>query len=152
MDPPACAAEFERFRQFKQDTGIRRKVVAWEDDDAVPGSDVPNGIKRRIKLEHRIDRIAHLSLVGDADEFPVRHIKATNTECQIFVSLRDETAAVLEEANEAVRRSLPGKTTFRVPSEYRVPVLAKPAESASDEASTSQPTNFTAAGVTTHLG
>ncbi|MCP4965200.1 MAG: hypothetical protein GY926_08180 [bacterium] len=141
IGPQACAADFERLRQFKQDTGIRRKVVTREDVDVVPGSDAPDRVKRRIELEHRIDRITHISLVGDADEFPVRYIKATNTECQSFVSLHDEIAAVLDEVNEAVRRSLPGQTTFRVPSEYSVPVLSKPAESVSDEASTSQPTN-----------
>jgi hypothetical protein len=80
MGPQAWMDSLQRFCSYKQDTGIRAKVVTIEDAASEPGVDLPDRIKRRIEREHRVDGVSLVMLVGDADQFPVRYIKAINTE------------------------------------------------------------------------
>jgi len=80
MGPESWRDSMERFCQYKQDTGISSAVVTCEAAEAGPGVDAPDRIKRRIEHEHRVNGARLVLLVGDADRFPVRYIKATSTE------------------------------------------------------------------------
>lgn len=101
MGPQAWVDSLEWFRQYKQDTGIRSKVVTREDAEGEAGSDVPDRIKRCIEREHRVNGITQVLLVGDADQFPVRYVKATNTEWGAIWYASDLYYADLYDANGA---------------------------------------------------
>ena len=81
MGPAAWKDTLDRFARYKRDTAIPTKVVTIEDAGAgTPGVDLPDRIKRCIEREHRMAGTRWVLLVGDADRFPVRYIRAVNTE------------------------------------------------------------------------
>ncbi len=81
MGPAAWKGTLDRFAQYKADTAMPAKVVTIEDAESqMPGVDAPDKIKRMIEREHRLNRTKYVLLVGDADRFPVRYVRAINTE------------------------------------------------------------------------
>jgi hypothetical protein len=80
LGPDNWRDALERFRDYKQDTGISSRVVTLQETSAGPGADAPERIKRLIEHARRTDGTTHVLLVGDCDQFPVRYIRAVNSE------------------------------------------------------------------------
>jgi hypothetical protein len=71
----------QQFIQYKNDTSIQTKSMTLDYVNAnYVGNDVQEKIKKAIEQEHRNNKIKYVMLVGDADSFPVRYIRAVNTE------------------------------------------------------------------------
>jgi hypothetical protein len=81
IGPAAWRKSLDRFARYKSDTALPAAVVTIEDAEAqLPGVDGPEKIKRCIEREHRLRGTKYVLLVGDANVFPVRYIRAVNTE------------------------------------------------------------------------
>ncbi len=81
MGPAAWKGILDRFARYKFDTALPAKVITIEEAEGeMPGVDAPDRIKRTIEREHRLNGTRYVLLVGDADRFPVRYIRAINTE------------------------------------------------------------------------
>lgn len=81
ISPAIWQNDLESFVRYKNDTGIRTTLVTIEDiDQNYNGRDLPEKIKRAIEFQHRTFGVKFVMLVGDVDRFPVRYVKAVNTE------------------------------------------------------------------------
>jgi hypothetical protein len=67
--------------QYKNDTNIRTKSMTIEHIKAnYNGNDEQEQIKRAIEQERNKNKIRYVLLLGDSDKFPVRYVRAINTE------------------------------------------------------------------------
>jgi hypothetical protein len=81
IGPAAWKSTLDRFARYKCDTAMPARVTTIEEvASTVSGVDDPDRIKRSIERDHRLNGTRYVLLVGDADTFPVRYIRATNTE------------------------------------------------------------------------
>ena len=102
IGPQAWVDSLEWFCQYKQDTGIRSKVVTREDAEERLGPSVPDHRSAASKENiAAVNGITQVLLVGDADQFPVRYVKATNTEWGVIWYASDLYYADLYDANGA---------------------------------------------------
>jgi len=81
MGPAAWKSSLDRFARYKCDTAMPASVLTIEDAQSQSsGGDPPARIKRCIEREHRLRGTKYVMLVGDANVFPVRYVRAINTE------------------------------------------------------------------------
>jgi hypothetical protein len=79
--PDEWRVEAERLVRFKNDTGMSAQLLTLGViEGSTAGVDQPERIKRAIERHHRLERTRYVLLAGDVDVFPVRYLKATNTE------------------------------------------------------------------------
>lgn len=100
MGPVAWQGILDRFARYKSDTAMPSTVVTIEEAEAqLPGADAPDRIKRCIEREHRLRGTKYVMLVGDANVFPVRYVRAINTEWGTIYYPSDLYYADLYDAN-----------------------------------------------------
>lgn len=81
ISPAMWQNDLKSFVRYKNDTGIRATLATIEDiDQNYNGRDLPEKIKRAIESQHRSFGVRYVMLVGDVDRFPVRYVRAINTE------------------------------------------------------------------------
>lgn len=81
LGPAEWRGSLERFVRYKNDTGMSAALLTLEAiDSQFNGVDAPERIKRAIEVQHRVSGTQYVLLAGDVDRFPVRYIKAVNTE------------------------------------------------------------------------
>ena len=68
-------------KDHKDRTGISTRIISLEDVfEQFPAKDQPESVKACIDYYKKNKGISYVMLVGDGDEFPVRYVKAYNTE------------------------------------------------------------------------
>jgi hypothetical protein len=81
LAPDAWKDTIKPFLNYKNDVGIPAKMrTLGEIETKFQGRDLPEQIKRAIDSEYRTQGVRYVMLVGDIDAFPVRYIRAVNTE------------------------------------------------------------------------
>lgn len=81
IGPEEWRGSLERFVRYKNDTGMSSSLLTIENiDSQFNGVDAPERIKCAIEVHHRVHGAQYILLAGDVDRFPVRYIKAINTE------------------------------------------------------------------------
>jgi hypothetical protein len=81
LTPANWEDTIQQFLRYKNDTLIRTKSITLDYIKLnYAGNDIQEKIKKAIEQEHRNNKVKYVMLVGDADKFPVRYVKAINTE------------------------------------------------------------------------
>jgi hypothetical protein len=81
LGPSVWKSRLDRFARYKNDTGLPATVLTLDQiSGSYSGTDQPEKVKRCIEEYRRLDGTRYVLLAGDADRFPVRYIKAINTE------------------------------------------------------------------------
>lgn len=81
LGPEEWRGSLERLVRYKNDTGMSATLLTLKTiESQFNGVDAPERIKRAIEAHHRVHGAQYILLAGDVDRFPVRYIKAINTE------------------------------------------------------------------------
>ena len=81
IGPAIWNTALQKLAAYKTDTSIPTEVVTIEWIEAnVQGVDAPERIKRTIESQHRLNGVDLVLLAGDINHFPVRFVRARNTE------------------------------------------------------------------------